>query len=148
VLYRSWLLSLVGGCLVGVVAGCGVALTDDDLDSTAGTVIVGVGFLGGLAGIVLGVVLGVVVALIAGASLVPYPGRSKAVGTVRLAAVLSVGALVTWAGATAFASGWVAVVTSVTAMALAGVLSPWVINWYVAEVEAPARAGAPDLRTD
>ena len=140
---RSWLLSIAGGCVVGLVAGCGVAVFDDDLDSKRAAVVAGLAFLGGLAGIVLGFVLGVVVAMVAAAWLVPYPGPAKTLSTTRRASMVSVGALIGWVLLTTADWGWAAVLLTFLAVGLAWFMAPHVVRWYIVAME-PVDLPVPD----
>lgn len=130
--WRSIVLAIVGGAVVGVVVVVPLALFADD------TVFSDVGwaaYFGAIVGFVLGVVAGVVLGAVAAVSLTPYRGDQRTLIVTRVLATVLVGGLLGLLLLGASVS-WLAVVLVLVAIAGAWVTSPFAVNWYIRRMEA------------
>jgi hypothetical protein len=135
VLWRSLVVAIAGGAVVGAISGLVFAVVtlvvgDDAFDEVVVVPLLGA-YFGGVFGLVLGVVGGLIIAAVTAIRIVPYPGEGVALLTARVTSVVVVGAFMAllFAGAT---GAWSAIAL-ISALALVGawMSGPFLVGWYV-----------------
>lgn len=135
VLWRSLVVAIGGGAVVGALSGLVFAVVtfvvgDDAFDDVVVVPLLGA-YFGGLLGLVLGVIGGLIIAAVTAIRIVPYPGEGVALLTARVTSVVVVGAFMAllFAGAT---GAWSAIAL-ISALALVGawMSGPFLVGWYI-----------------
>jgi hypothetical protein len=134
VLWRSVVLAVVGGAVIGVVVFTPFLFFDDETD--VGTV-ASATVIAAILGLMLGVIGGIVLGVVAAGWLTPYRGARSTIKVIRIAAVVVVGLVfgVVFLGA--------AINGLTVAVVLLSVVATWftsafTINWYVRRMDAAA----------
>lgn len=140
VLWRVAVVCVGGGAVVGFLFVLVLLAFPNDDGRAFSFLLVGPMF-GGILGAMLAVVAAPTIAGVCSGVLVPYPGRAKAILTVRLLGMglVALFLLLLLAGAS-LDPGVLAILAGIWAVSLAGAWfgSPWVIGWYVRRCEPTA----------
>jgi hypothetical protein len=135
VLWRSVVVAIGGGAVVGALSGLVFAvvtftLGDDAFSEVAVVPLLGA-YFGAVFGLILGVVGGLIIAMVVAIRVVPYPGEGVTLLTARVASVVVVGAFMAllFAGAT---GAWSAIAL-ISALSLVGawMSAPFLVGWYL-----------------